>query len=87
MGIGFYGRLWRHGLAAIADALVLLAIDSVISLQGLILLVAASLLCLVVHFGFCILLKEFDRSDLRYFMQALDPRRIKQSIDEEMTGR
>lgn len=87
VGIGFYGRLWRHGLAAVADALVLLAIDSVIPLQGLVLLVAASLLCLVIHFGFCILLKEFDRSDLRYFMQALDPRRIKQSIDEEMTGR
>lgn len=83
-GIKFYRRLWRHLVSAVVDIMVMMILDHLLDIHGFLPLVLASLFCLVMHVGICALLKEFNRDDARYFMDALNPRMLKQSIDEEM---
>lgn len=86
-GIRFYGRLWRHVAAAAVDAVVLLALDSLFGISGLIPLILVSLLCVGVHLGVCALFREFDRADVRFFMDALNPRKLAGTIRDEMHRR
>ncbi len=83
-GIRFYSRLWRHVVAAVVDIAVLYCIDAVFDISGLFGLILISLFCLGFHWLVCAALGEFSRKDLRYFIDAVNPRNLKESIDEEM---
>lgn len=83
-GIRFYRRLWRHILAALADAIMLILIDTWLGVSGLIPLVLVSLFCLAFHFGVCALLREFNRKDAAFFRDAINPRNLSKSMREEL---
>lgn len=85
--VRFYSRLWRHILAALVDAAVLLAIDHFLDVSGFLPLVIISLFCLVMHFGVCALFRELSREDIAFFRDALDPRKLSSSMREEMHRR
>ena len=83
-GIGFYSRIWRHFVAAAVDIAILLTINHFLDVSGFFPLVLLALFCLCMHIGLCWVLREFRRDDLIFIKDALDPRKLSQSIREEM---
>lgn len=82
-GIRAYPNLWKHILSLIVTLSVLVAFWYYFDVSGPIWMIIVSMLGLIVHFGVLAALKELRRSDIKFFMNAMSPKQLMASLDEE----
>jgi O-antigen/teichoic acid export membrane protein len=83
-GIRVYPNLWKHMVSLILTLSVLVAFWYCFDVSGPIWMILVSMVGLLVYFGVLALLKEFRRSDIKFFMNALSPKQLMNSLDEEL---
>ena len=47
-------------------------------------MITVSMLGLFVYLGVLVILKEFTKSDITFFMNAINPKQLMKSLDEEL---
>lgn len=80
-------RIWRHFAGGIVVGIVLWAIGQSIGLTGLPRLILELSTAFALYFGLMIAAQEFDRKDLAYFLDIMNPRTMKEYVSEELKSR
>lgn len=83
-GVGVYPKLWKHLLSTAVTLIVMFAALRFFDISGLLSVVAVSFLGLVVHMSVLAVTREFHRSDIRFFINALSPKQIYESLEDEL---
>lgn len=83
-GIGLYPNLWKHMLSLIATLFILGAIWYQFDVSGPLWVIMVSTVGLIVYFGVLVIFKELRRSDIEFFMNAMSPKQLMASLDEEL---
>jgi O-antigen/teichoic acid export membrane protein len=83
-GIRPYKNIWKHLLALAVTATPLVLIDRLFEISGFPEVAAVSLLGLGVYILSLVVLRELRRSDVSFFMNAMNPKHIKDSLDDEL---
>ncbi len=83
-GIGLYPNLWKHMVSLIATLFILGAIWYQFDVSGPLWVIMVSTVGLIVYFGVLVIFKELRRSDIEFFMNAMSPKQLMASLDEEL---
>ncbi|MDN5357152.1 MAG: hypothetical protein PWR17_321 [Candidatus Methanomethylophilaceae archaeon] len=84
VGIRPYNNLWKHLLSLAVTAVLLVIVDRMFEISGVIEVAAVSLLGLGVYILALVALRELLRSDISFFMNAINLKQIKDSLDDEL---
>jgi O-antigen/teichoic acid export membrane protein len=83
-GIRPYKNIWKHLLSLAVTAAALVAVDTAFEITGLLEVASVSLLGLLVYAACLTALRELLRSDISFFMNAINLKQIKDSLDDEL---
>jgi O-antigen/teichoic acid export membrane protein len=80
-------RILRHVLAGFMTGAVIFALNSVFPLSGLIRLIIYGGVTLILFFISLTVLREFHRSDIRYFLDIVNPSKMFSYMGQEMKNK
>lgn len=83
-GVGIYRQLWKHILAMTVTLIAMLAIPYYFEVSGLLRVAVISVLGLVIHLVVLAALGEFTKDDVRFFRNAINPKQIYESLEDEL---
>jgi O-antigen/teichoic acid export membrane protein len=83
-GIRPYKNIWKHLLALAVTAALLVLIDRLFETSGLLEVAGVSMLGLGVYLLSLVVLRELQRSDVSFFMEAINPKHIRDSLGDEL---
>ena len=83
-GVGIYPQLWKHILSTAATLSVMFATYCCFDISGLLSVAVVSLSGLIVHMSVLAITGEFRKSDIEFFRNALSPKQIYQSLEDEL---
>lgn len=83
-GIRVYPNLWKHVVSLIVTLAVLVSLWYYFDVSGPIWMIMVSMLGLLVYFAVLVILKELRGSDIKFFMNAMSPKQLMKSLDEEL---
>ncbi len=83
-GIRSYPNLWKHMVSLIVTLSVLAIFWYQFDVSGPLWIIIVSILGLAVYFVILVILKELRRSDIKFFMNAMSPKQLMASLDEEL---
>lgn len=84
-GIGVYRQLWKHVSAMLMTLTVMLFSLYYFDVSGILGAMIASILGVTTHMVILILLKEFTKEDIEFFRNAMNPKQIYESLEDELS--
>jgi len=82
-GVGVYPNLWKHLLSMAVTLIAMLTVMHYFDVSGLIRVAAVSLSGLGIHMLGLFLTGELRKSDMEFFKNAINPKQIMKSLEDE----
>ena len=84
VGIRIYKGFWKHLISLISTVAILSVFTSFIDVSGIWMLILTVLLCVGLYCGMIFVAGEISREDVRFVLDAINPKKIHDSLSEEM---
>lgn len=84
LGIKFYNKFWKHLFSAGVSLLCLTVFVHYFDVSRILMFLLAGALCLLSYAITAFLLGEVNKGDVVMIMNALDPKKLKESLDDEL---
>jgi len=84
VGIRFYSKFWKHLASAAVSLLCLAAFVRYFDADGILMLLISGAVCLLSYAASSFILGELRREDVMMMADALSPKKLKESLDEEL---
>jgi O-antigen/teichoic acid export membrane protein len=84
VGIRFYSKFWKHLASAAVSLLCLAAFVRYFDADGILMLLISGAVCLLSYAASSFILGELRREDVMMMADALNPKKLKESLDEEL---
>ena len=84
LGIKFYNKFWKHLISAAVSLLCLLTFVHYFDVSGILMLLSAGAVCLLSYAAAAFLLGEIKKEDVIMMMAAINPKKLKESLNEEL---
>ena len=83
-GVRTYPNLWKHVISLIITLVVLILIWYVLDVSGVFWMIFVSMLGMGLYMGVLVVLKELRYYDIKFFMNAINPKQLMKSLDDEL---
>ena len=84
VGIRAYKGFWKHLASLILTVAILFAFTYFVNVSGIWMVMLTALLCVSLYVGMIFVAGELSREDVRFVLDAINPKKIRDSLSEEM---
>ncbi|NLN72284.1 MAG: oligosaccharide flippase family protein [Thermoplasmatales archaeon] len=84
LDIKFYNKFWKHLVSAAISLVCLLTFTHYFNASGILMLLLAGAVCLLSYIATALLLGEIKKEDVALITTALNPKKLKESLDDEI---
>lgn len=84
VGIRTYKGFWKHLASLILTVVILFAFTYFVNVSGIWMVMLTALLCVSLYVGMIFVAGELSREDVRFVLDAINPKKIRDSLSEEM---
>lgn len=84
VGIRTYKGFWKHLASLILTVAILFAFTYFVNVSGIWTVMLTALLCVSLYVGMIFVAGELSREDVRFVLDAINPKKIRDSLSEEM---
>jgi len=84
VGIRTYKGFWKHLASLILTVAILFAFTYFVNVSGIWMVMLTALLCVSLYVGMIFVAGELSREDVRFVLDAINPKKIRDSLSEEM---